>query len=88
MGEAGDDGTLQSGGAGGVTYPNGGANAGPGGDGGDFQDAAQSGTKGTQDGPGIGYGAPSNEGAAGPDGKAYTTVVLQLKITVPFLVTQ
>ena len=66
----GEPGTLQAGGAGGVTYPQGGANAGPGGDGGDLQDAAQSGTKGTQDRPGIGYDPPGNEGAAGVDGKA------------------
>ena len=79
MGEAGDDGPLQSGGAGGITYPEGGANAGPGGDGGDINDAAQSGTKGTQDRPGIGYGAPGNEGAAGLDGKAiyYSTATIK-----------
>ena len=40
-GEPGGAGTLTAGGAGGVTYPDGGANAGPGGDGGDFNDAAE-----------------------------------------------
>ena len=69
-GEPGQAGTLQVGGAGGVTYPEGGANAGPGGDGGDFNDAAETGTKGTQDRPGIGYKAPGDPGAAGSDGKA------------------
>ena len=68
-GEPGDDGTLTSGGAGGVTYPEGGANAGPGGDGGDFIDPAETGTKGTQ-GRGVGYDPPGNAGVAGPDGKA------------------
>ena len=66
----GDDGTLQSGGAGGITYPEGGANAGPGGDGGDINDAAESGTKGTQARPNIGYKAPGNPGGPGSDGKA------------------
>ena len=70
VGEAGDDGNLNSGGQGGVTYPEGGANAGPGGDGGDFNDAPTSGTKGTQDRPGVGYDPPGNAGGAGSDGKA------------------
>ena len=69
-GKAGDPGTLNSGGQGGVSYPYEGANAGPGGDGGDFNDAAESGTKGTQGRPGVGYDPPGNEGGAGTDGKA------------------
>ena len=35
-----------------------------------FNDAPTSGTKGTQDRPGVGYGAPGNAGGAGADGKA------------------
>ena len=49
-----------------------------GGDGGDFNAAAQSGTKGTQDRPSIGYDPTGNEGAAGVDGKALYTTVFQL----------
>ena len=69
-GKPGDPGTLSAGGQGGVSYPYEGANAGAGGDGGDFNDAAESGVKGTQGRPGVGYGPPGNAGGAGTDGKA------------------
>ena len=69
-GRPGDPGTLNSGGSGGVSYPYEGANAGAGGDGGDFNDAAESGVKGTQGRPGVGYDPPGNSGGAGSDGKA------------------
>ena len=69
-GQPGDSGNLTSGGEGGVSYPYEGANAGAGGDGGDFNDAAVSGTKGTQGRPGVGYDPPGNAGGAGSDGKA------------------
>ena len=69
-GKPGDPGTLNSGGSGGVSYPYEGANAGAGGDGGDFNDAAESGVKGTQGRPGVGYDPPGNSGGAGSDGKA------------------
>ncbi len=69
-GKPGDPGTLSAGGQGGVSYPYEGANAGAGGDGGDFNDAAESGVKGTQGRPGVGYDPPGNAGGAGTDGKA------------------
>ena len=69
-GRPGDPGTLNSGGSGGVSYPYEGANAGAGGDGGDFNDAAESGVKGTQGRPNVGYDPPGNSGSAGSDGKA------------------
>ena len=69
-GQPGDSGNLTTGGEGGVSYPYEGANAGAGGDGGDFNDAAVSGTKGTQGRPGVGYDPPGNAGGAGSDGKA------------------
>ena len=69
-GKPGDPGTLTTGGSGGVSYPYEGANAGAGGDGGDFNDAAESGVKGTQGRPGVGYDPPGNAGGAGSDGKA------------------
>ena len=69
-GKPGDPGTLSAGGSGGVSYPYEGANAGAGGDGGDFNDAAESGVKGTQGRPGVGYDPPGNAGGAGSDGKA------------------
>ncbi len=69
-GEPGDNALLDAGGLGGDAQSEGGANGGKGGNGGDEVDPAQSGTKGTQDRSGVGYGAPHNAGSGGLDGRA------------------
>lgn len=69
-GFAGGNGTLIAGGQGGAANEEGGADAGEGGNGGDIQDAPQSGVKGVQGRPNVGYDPPVDPGVAGADGKA------------------